>query len=1065
MTALSTHKEEIARRVNAPQTDLVRHLEFETFDAENCAALENKYGITFTGAARDYDYNAEVTYTLEDGARRISRYVEDNIAAAEVRQVRLRELADEEDVPRPTYAVLKSSTGSGKTFATIEKLIERLRGNMVVSFFLPTTEMLNQVKADLISAGADKVANLVTRQSRAQLGCLRKDDIEVLQAADHAISTKTLCRALNKDGEEVFCEHMHHCPAYRAVQEIKKIDPDDVYPDVWLEALEPAERDIARETKISYRSQLDAFETRPTILLSVHRYLDSAVKPVRLQQDAALTIIDESPFSNLAFSYELPVALFADEKGAPASRRLNVAMTKDAPGARADMMAVAGARQASADIITKTLRSLREAPAHQVVTDLFKEFEMDNRFQLRERAQVKREVLRAEEVVGQIESQMRKLEKTGKGIPKKLENERTRRGRLLANLKAELFIIASVEESKVGSRAERERLWILKNIWLFQSKISAAHREYERQFRQMTHLSPDTTSARIQQLTEETLPPALGAEMALVRLFEDALKQMYPKAVDDNGNWGITDKTDWRKLHPYRGRQECDLVASSGAESVIRCEYIGDDRNKVEAICFGALRPISTSSSNILFLDGSADFDLTEIAMNATHDRGLPSLQVDLPLNVRTIYSHRAVTKGKLTADDNDPDAVSRKKGIFRTVSHCYELASEVVRNIENPVRQNQLGVIGPKALIDRMRENFAPGAGVDTYLHPETLRDLHSRDPGLNNFLHFGATRGRNSMSDFSGLLVVGKVEPAVHTVKSLADAFWAAATPAQREALGPRQTVKARKDRGEHVPDDTDRPYYRSRRFEMRNGMSVNLPSPQHADALLKKVHHQIREEELVQAIGRLRGTRETSSDIRKWPVLFILSNVLVNLPGLKIDAVIDHEIIYKHAAIWRASLETGGFTQKTILTDGVFAHLRGAKKFDDSRVRVILREMGFYGDNAGIGYALFQVKVPGKRGRPTKVYIRDNILDVDTAVRLTAEKHGLDKAVIEYIAVDYRAKEMLAAFEEIETAEELGVVSDLDYVWQEGNARRRARGTDMGISADILNRTGRTQLEIRH
>ncbi|MGJ3258038.1 MAG: hypothetical protein ACFE0S_00405 [Rhodospirillales bacterium] len=1055
MTTLSTDQEEIAPRASTVLTDLVQHLELETFDAENCAALEKKCGITFTGATREGDDAEEITNAIEDGAERISAYVEQNIEFAEARQARIRNLEDSDESPRPTYAVLRSSAGSGKTFATIRKLIERLRGNMVVSFFLPTTEMLEQVKADLMGAGADKTANLVTRQSKAMLGCLRKDDIEILQSADTAISTEPLCRGKNSDGEEAFCEHMHHCPAYAAVQALKKEAADDVYPDGWIENLQPADRDIARDTKASYQAQLYAFEERPTILLSVHRYLDSAVKPVRLQEEAALAIIDESPFTNLAFSYELPVKLFADEKGASASRRLNVAITKDSPDARADMDAVADVRQASAEVITKVLRRLGDASAHQVLAAIFKGMEKDERFKLRTRDEVKAEYDAAVDELNQVQDQIEKLEEGGKEVSSVLKFDRTRLRRLVVDLQTELFVVASQEDLTTRKPDEKEQLQILKNLWLFQTKISGSHREYERQFRQTTHLSPDTTSAKIAKLTEETLPPALGAEMALIRLLEEAVKQMYPAIVESENKWGVTPETNWRELRTYTGPRAHDAVLPYGAESVIRCESIGDDKKKTEAICFGKLRPISTASSNILFLDGSADFALTEIAMNATHEPGLEPLQVDLPLNVRCVYSHKAVTKGKINGDDNDPVAVMRKTGIFRTVSHFYELGSEVVRNLDNPARRNLLGVIGPKDLIDRARVNLAPGAGVETYLLPETLKDLHDRDPNLDNFMHFGATRGRNTMSDFGGLLVVGKVEPAVHTVKSLADAFWAAATPAQLEALGPRQTVKAKKARGAAVADYEDRLRNRTRSHKMRNGITVNLQTPYYPDLLLTKVHSQIREEELVQAIGRLRGTRETSPDIRKWPVIFILSNVLVDLPGLKIDAVIDQQVIYKHAAIWRATLETGGFTQKTVFEDGVFAHLRGAEKFDASRVRVILREMGFQDNNAGTGYALFRVKVPGRKGRQPKVYIRDNIVDVDTAVRLTAEKHGLDPSVIEYTAVDARAEEMLAAYQEIETIEELDVVSELDYQWQKDNARRRARGADMGISADIRNK----------
>jgi putative DNA primase/helicase len=142
-----------------------------------------------------------------------------------------------------------------------------------------------------------------------------------------------------------------------------------------------------------------------------------------------------------------------------------------------------------------------------------------------------------------------------------------------------------------------------------------------------------------------------------------------------------------------------------------------------------------------------------------------------------------------------------------------------------------------------------------------ETAIKLARDVPSFIKLHHFGATRGIDTLKDVRGLIIIGRPMASPEVVERMAGALsgrWA-------------QPIT-----GEWYPAETVQ-------IRAHDRSVATVEADRHPDSLAEAVRASITVDELIQAIGRVRGVRRTAAD----PVeVVLLGNVPV--PGLAIDEI---------------------------------------------------------------------------------------------------------------------------------------------------------------------------------
>ena len=157
-----------------------------------------------------------------------------------------------------------------------------------------------------------------------------------------------------------------------------------------------------------------------------------------------------------------------------------------------------------------------------------------------------------------------------------------------------------------------------------------------------------------------------------------------------------------------------------------------------------------------------------------------------------------------------------------------------------------------------------------------EQMLRRHWRMPGNVDILHFGDIRGKDWAKSHGACIVIGAMYPNRTNV----DGLVAAITPDEEE-------VEDRLD-----PDGTgDTPdglvHYVDREFQLRDGRTVKISTQEFTGRFASKFMKLIRDEELAQAIGRLRAAYRTDM-----PKLYVVGGCLPT--GIIVDEVeplVDH------------------------------------------------------------------------------------------------------------------------------------------------------------------------------
>ena len=207
---------------------------------------------------------------------------------------------------------------------------------------------------------------------------------------------------------------------------------------------------------------------------------------------------------------------------------------------------------------------------------------------------------------------------------------------------------------------------------------------------------------------------------------------------------------------------------------------------------------------------------------------------------------------------------------------------------------------------------------------------------PRFIRLAHFGALRGLDTHRDVAGVIVIGRPMPPPADVERLAGIVTGRETECRVEAgWYPSETVT----------------------LHGRDGSAATVDADRHADALAEAFRASIAEDELLQAIGRVRGVNRTGDN----PVeVVLLGNVPV--PGLRLDSVlpwlgpsVDDELLAEHGAIFEAAAHAAAVA-------GLQLH-----QVRDRRQRtfeVFPYEKILYGNTAKLCQATYQLAGTGQR-----------------------------------------------------------------------------------------------------
>ena len=207
---------------------------------------------------------------------------------------------------------------------------------------------------------------------------------------------------------------------------------------------------------------------------------------------------------------------------------------------------------------------------------------------------------------------------------------------------------------------------------------------------------------------------------------------------------------------------------------------------------------------------------------------------------------------------------------------------------------------------------------------------------PRFIRLAHFGALRGLDTHRDVAGVIVIGRPMPPPADVERLAGIVTGRETECRVEAG-----------------------WYTSETVTLhgRDGSAATVDADRHPDALAEAFRASIAEDELLQAIGRVRGVNRTGDN----PVeVVLLGNVPV--PGLRLDSVlpwlapsVDDEVLAEHGAIFEAAAHAATVA-------GLQLH-----QVRDRRQRtfeVFSYEKTLHGNTAKLGQATYQLAGIGQR-----------------------------------------------------------------------------------------------------
>lgn len=205
-------------------------------------------------------------------------------------------------------------------------------------------------------------------------------------------------------------------------------------------------------------------------------------------------------------------------------------------------------------------------------------------------------------------------------------------------------------------------------------------------------------------------------------------------------------------------------------------------------------------------------------------------------------------------------------------------------------------------------------------------------------SFIHFGQAKGVNAYDDYETIIVIGKLEVPSSTMILMARAF-------NRHDVA--VTIK-----NEYLPK-----HRTERILKTKTGQGAGLTTYTYKDPTAARLHAYLRDEEIYQAIGRLRSVKRKDEDLR----CYILS-----------DAIPDHMIFDDIHAI--EDLTSDGLLTTIARSHGeclsATAYMRHQQASKQAASEA-MKKRGFSGATCPDGWHAFKCKVKGRSGPPSFIY----------------------------------------------------------------------------------------------
>lgn len=224
----------------------------------------------------------------------------------------------------------------------------------------------------------------------------------------------------------------------------------------------------------------------------------------------------------------------------------------------------------------------------------------------------------------------------------------------------------------------------------------------------------------------------------------------------------------------------------------------------------------------------------------------------------------------------------------------------------------------------------------------------------------HYGNLRGKDGYKDWNVLVAVGKLEPPDANVRRLARCLY---------YDRPERVDDVRPPAGGGSADDPKAPEIR--RLRHRDGRIVEVTVWTYRNRYERVIQLAKREEEIIQAIGRVRAAQRDPMDPSTWPTVYIMGNVFPD--SLVYDDFVHVDDLGRGASILSGAIQNGGCLWAEAAVDlGLAACAsddrgRRLKTGADFMCRCGLRTDG----PIPLGWAKVSVR-SGRGGRPTTVFV---------------------------------------------------------------------------------------------
>lgn len=217
--------------------------------------------------------------------------------------------------------------------------------------------------------------------------------------------------------------------------------------------------------------------------------------------------------------------------------------------------------------------------------------------------------------------------------------------------------------------------------------------------------------------------------------------------------------------------------------------------------------------------------------------------------------------------------------------------------------------------------------------------------------FIHFGQSKGVNSYDDFESIIVIGKLEIPSKAMILMSRAFHLA--------------DKAMAIKDEYLPKQRQQRILRT-----RDGRGANLTTFTYKDKTASRLHGYYRDEEIYQAIGRLRSVNRLDEDLRCYILSDAIPDHMVFDDILALDDLTSDGLIMNISKSYDACISATAYIE----------HQHCSKQAASDA----LKKRGFIGPNSPQGWYAYKCRIKGRSGPPHYIYCSEKGISAQGKVR---------------------------------------------------------------------------------